>query len=239
MNEAQAHGADVILAIGHRTPGWPECHTPSFALNQSKEERNAELLSYIRAVVERYKNAPNLKYWQVENEPFLNFATQYCPPGDEAFLKQEVALIRSIDPNHKIMITDSGEFGKWYKAQRNGDVFGTSVYLYIWHHVWGPLRYPIAPGFFTFKMNLLDWVMGKKPALLSELGAEPWLTQPIADASTEAQLARMDITKFNEVISFGAKTGFSEQYLWGVEWWYYMTKNNHPEFWARAKELFK
>jgi len=238
MNEARVRGADVILAVGLRIPGWPECHTPSWLLNETTQKIRERQLLYIEAVVERYKGYSNLKYWQVENEAFLNFATQYCGKGDEEFLQKEIALVRSLDPTHKIMVTDSGEFGKWYKAWRNGDVFGTSVYLYIWHHIWGPLRYPIGPGFFGFKLNVMEWFFKEKPSLLSELGAEPWLTSPIRDAAIEAQLERMDINKFNEVIAFGKKTPFDTQYLWGAEWWYYMTQNNHPEFWTRARELY-
>jgi len=29
----------------------------------------------------------------------------------------------------------------------------------------------------------------------------------------------------------GAKTNFDEQYLWGVEWWYYLREKGHPEIW--------
>ena len=48
----------------------------------------------------------------------------------------------------------------------------------------------------------------------------------------------MDITKFNDILEYARATRFEEQYLWGVEWWYYMKENGHPEFWDRAKELF-
>lgn len=237
--EATKRGATIILAIGLRTPGWPECHTPDWAINLSKQEREAKQLAYMTAVVNRYKDSTALQYWQVENEAFLHFATQYCDPVDEAFLQKEIDLVHALDSKHKVLMTDSGEFGKWYKAYSYGDVFATSVYLYIWHHIFGPVRYPIAPGFFHFKENMVELFFGKKPMMLSELGAEPWLSKPIVDASLEEQLTRMDIAKFNEVIDFGAKTGFSEQYLWGVEWWYYMSRNGHPEFWNRAKELYK
>lgn len=238
MQEAAKRGADVILAVGLRTPGWPECHTPPWALNISKAEREERQLAYMTAVINRYKDSDTLRYWQVENEVFLHFATQYCDDVDEVFLQKEIDLVHTLDPKHPVLMTDSGELGKWYEAYRKGDVFATSVYLYIWHHTWGPIRYPIRPGFFTFKENMVEWLFGTKPMILSELGAEPWLTKPIKDASIDDQLSRMNIDMFNEVISFGTHTGFSEQYLWGVEWWYYMKGHGHPEFWNRAKELY-
>ena len=129
--------------------------------------------------------------------------------------------------------------GLWYKARKYGDVFGTSVYLYIWHDVLGPLKYPISPGFFRLKQNLTDFARGDKETLLIELATEPWLNKPIVEAPIELQLDRMGIDKFKEVIEFNRHTGFSEQYFWGAEWWYYMKKkNNHPEFWDTAKNLF-
>jgi hypothetical protein len=48
----------------------------------------------------------------------------------------------------------------------------------------------------------------------------------------------MDITKFNEVLEFAKGTGFSDQYLWGAEWWYWMKGQEHPEYWNAAKHIF-
>lgn len=238
MVEANKRGADVILAVGLRLPGWPECHTPDWAINLDQATKQKKILDYIETTVNRYKNAPSLRFWQVENEAFLHFAGQYCGEVNENFLTKEIALVGRLDPKHKILITDSGEFGKWYKARRYGDVFGTSVYLYIWHDILGPLRYPITPGFFRFKQNLIDFISGPKQTILIELGAEPWLAQPIIKAPISLQLDRMSIDKFKEVIKFNRETGFAEQYLWGAEWWYYMKQNGHPEFWDMAKTLF-
>jgi hypothetical protein len=238
MGEAEKRGADVVLTVGRRLPGWPECHDPDWAINLDAGKKQAALLGYIREVVDRYKDNSALRYWQVENENFLRFATQYCDPVDEAFFSREISLVRELDLKHKILITDSGEMGKWYQARRYGDIFGTSVYLYIWHDILGPVRYPIGPWFFRIKQNIIDAVSGPKQTLLIELGAEPWLTQPIVKAPISLQLERMGLDKMKEVIGFNRETGFSEQYLWGSEWWYYMKDNGHPEFWDLAKELF-
>src|SRR3989344_9024221 len=61
MNEARKRDASVIMAVGRRLPGWPECHEPSWlsqlgsaSSNQlsvfGKQER---ILKYIEAVVNR------------------------------------------------------------------------------------------------------------------------------------------------------------------------------------------
>lgn len=239
MEEARKRGADVILAVGRRAPGWPECHVPPWALDLSKEEREAQILSYVAAVVERYKDAPNLRYFQIENEPFLHFAPQYCGEFDRAFLEKEIALARSLAPQSKLLVTDSGEMGKWHGAWRAGDVFGTSVYLYVWYPPFGPVRYPIGPGFFRAKQNIAEFFLGKKPIMLIELGLEPWLNKPIVNASLDEQLARMGHDKVDEILSFASRTGFSEQYLWGAEWWYYMAAVHGDDwYWERFKAVF-
>ncbi len=239
--EAKKHGASVILAVGRRLPGWPECHEPEWAKDLSKENKQADILNYIRAVVERYKNFDNIKYWQVENEPYLSFFSHSaCGEFNEDFLQKEIGLVKQIDPIRPVVITDSGEFGTWYRAYQKGDVFGTSMYLYVWwRNSIGPLRYPIGPAFFRIKNNLVRLIYGKKPAIVIELSGEPWLLQPIKDTSMEILLQRMGIDKFNEVLDFSGKTGFDTFYIWGAEWWYWMRLRGHPEFWDRASQLFK
>lgn len=239
IEEALESNASVILAVGRRLPGWPECHEPEWAKGLNKENKQEKILKYIEAVVNRYKRYDNVKYWQVENEPYLIFfSKENCGEFDENFLKQEIELVKKLDPTRPILVTDSGEFGTWYKAYQRGDIFGTSMYLYIWwHYGIGPFRYPITPIFFRIKHNLIKLVFGKKPAIVIELSAEPWLLQPIINTPIETQFSRMGIDKFNEMIEFSSKTGFDTFYLWGVEWWYWMRQNGHSEFWDRFKEL--
>lgn len=240
MKEAQKRNVSVILAVGRRLPGWPECHDPKWIEGKDSEFRNAKLLEYITAVVNRYKGYKNIKYWQVENEPFLAFFSRSaCGQLDKDFLKQEIALVKSLDPDRSVLVTDSGEFGTWKGAHDYGDVFGTSMYLYIWNRRIGPMRYPITPGFFKLKQWFADLFFVEKPRVLIELSAEPWLLQPISSASTDVLLDRMGIDKFNEMLDFASRTGFREQYLWGAEWWYWLKVHKITDaHWNRAKELF-
>lgn len=243
IKEAEKRNVTVILAIGHRLPGWPECHTPDWVLPLSEEQHMQELLKYVGTVVNRYKNSPALQYWQVGNEEFLTFFSQpACREHNlnaPEILNEEIALVHRLDPAHSVIVTDSGEFGTWYQAYRTGDVFGTSMYLYVWwRNFLGPVRYPITPAFFRIKHSLVRLIYGTKPSMVIELSGEPWLLQPIVDTPIDVQLQRMGIDKLNEMISFSSKTGFDTFYFWGAEWWYWMKQNGHPEFWDRARELF-
>ena len=239
ITEARKREADVILAVGRRLPGWPECHVPEWASKLETRDKQQAILKYIEAVVNRYKNYSNLKYWQVENEPFLTFFSRSgCGKLDKEFLEKEVALVKKLDPHHPVLLTDSGEFGNWFQAYRRGDLFGTSLYLYIWNKQLGPLRYPITPAFFRIKQNLINLFFGSKPSLIVELEAEPWLLQPIISTSAEIQLERMGIDKFKEMIKFASQTGFGQQYLWGAEWWYWLKNQGLSDHWTEASKLF-
>ena len=71
-----------------------------------------------------------------------------------------------------------------------------------------------------------------------ELQAEPWTTKGIPNTPIEEQFKTMSLDKFNTITGIAYSTGFTPQYLWGVEWWYWMKQNNHPEFWEKARQLF-
>lgn len=239
LREARARDAHVILAVGRRLPRWPECHIPGWAGSLSWEDRKKELREYIAAVVKRYKDNSAVTYWQVENEPYLSaFAYDHCGALDEAFLEEEIALVHSLD-TRPVLVTDSGNLGTWKGAYKNGDAFGTSLYMYFWNPELGQFKTKLPALVYRAKERIMELLYGPKPTFLIELSLEPWLVGPTADAPVETQLSRMDIGKFDEIVAYARKTSFSEQYLWGVEWWYYLKeKQGHPEFWDKAKRLY-
>jgi hypothetical protein len=240
VREARTHNATIILAVGKRLPRWPECHVPEWASALSQDEQKAELRAYIRAVIERYKNESAVTMWQVENEPYLRvFAEDQCGNLDESFLKEEISLVHALDPSRPILVTDSGNLGLWTGAYRQGDVFGTSVYLYFWNPTLGAFRTVLPPSYYRVKANVMRLLFGARPVIVSELSLEPWFGASVGDVSLGEQLSRMNIKKFDEILSYARETNFDTQYLWGVEWWYYMkTKGGHPEFWDAGQKLF-
>lgn len=240
VEEIEKRGGKAILAVGRRLPSWPECHEARWVKDLSWEERKKEILSYIEKTVNRYKNNNTIEYWQVENEPFLTvFAYEHCGDLDKDFLREEIALVKSLDPSRSVLVTDSGNLGTWHGAWRSGDIFGTSVYMYLWNPTIGQVRSVYFPSFYRAKTGLMELFFGRKKSILIELSLEPWLLEPIKTAPIETQLERMNIGKFDEIISFAKKTGFDTQYLWGAEWWYFMKENKRSEFWNKGKEIFK
>ena len=237
--EAEAVGADVILAVGRRLPRWPECHVPVWAAELSGAPRDAAQLRYMEQVVNRYKDSPAVKYWQVENEPFLKaFAFEHCGDLDVNFLEAEIAFVRSLDPTRSIVVTDSGNLGLWSGAYKRGDIFGTSVYVHFWNPDLGQFKTLLPPFTYTIKENLMGLLYGKKPVILIELSAEPWLIEPIMQVPLPIQFSRMDLEKFKDIMAYAEATKFDKQYLWGAEWWYWLRQQGHPEFWEYGKTIF-
>ncbi len=128
MNEAKKHGTKVVLVVGQKEPRWPECHIPAWALQKTASEREAALLGFVKAAVERYQKHAALELWQVENEPFIHFDFGDCASYDADAIYKEIALVKALDDKHPVLVTDSGELGLWKKAAEAGDIFGTTLY---------------------------------------------------------------------------------------------------------------
>ncbi len=240
IKRAEEVGATVVFAVGRRLPRWPECHIPEWVRGLSLEEQQREQLEYMTEVVNRYKDSPAIIYWQVENEPFLSlFAFEHCGPLDEAFFAREIAHVRSLDSSRPILVTDSGNLGTWAGPFRHGDAFGTSVYVYFWNPELGQFRTLLPPWFYRAKERVMKLWYGDRPTYLIELSAEPWLVAPVTEVSLEVQFTRMNVEKFNDILEYARATRYSEQYLWGAEWWYWLKLQGHEEMWNRGKQLFE
>ncbi|MFT5036803.1 MAG: hypothetical protein ACI9VM_000368 [Candidatus Azotimanducaceae bacterium] len=236
---AEEVGADVVLAVGRRLPRWPECHIPQWAEGLTWEEQKVEILEQIREVVLRYKDSEAVTYIQVENEPYLEvFAKAHCGEFDEDFLIEEIAFVKSLGVTQPILVTDSGNLGTWTGAYKNGDAFGTSVYVHFWNPELGQFKTILPPWFYRAKESVVQLVYDKKETFLIELSAEPWLLEPITDVSIETQFTRMDIEKLNDILEYAKDTRYEKQYLWGAEWWYWLAENGHQDMWDRGKLLF-
>lgn len=239
ISKAEEAGAEVILGVGRRLPRWPECHIPAWAELLTWEEQKQILREYISAVVTRYKDSPAVKIWQVENEPYLSlFAKEHCGDLDEAFLKEEVEMVRYLDNSRPILVTDSGNLGTWKGAYQAGDMFGTSVYVHFWNPELGQFRTILPSWFYRVKEKIMKIAYGEKETVLIELSAEPWLVEPIVKVDLETQFTRMNPELFKDIITYAEGTRYGKQYLWGAEWWYWLHLQGKSEMWDLGKTLF-
>jgi len=237
IEKAREKNAKILLVIGMKTGRWPECHIPEWARGLSKEEQQKEILEMIREIVLRYRENPTIEKWQVENEPFFPFGV--CPWVDRGFLKKEIALVKSLDENRKIIVSDSGEGSFWFQAAYFGDIVGTTMYRKVWvRQLKIYLNYPFPPVFYWRKAQVIKKLFGKD-VICIELQAEPWGPKLLYDSPLKEQEKTMNLEQFKKNIDFAKRTGLKEFYLWGAEWWYWMKeKQEKPEIWNEAKNLF-
>jgi len=237
IQEAEKRDAKIILVIGMKTLGWPECHLPKWAKGLDREEQQEQVLQLLEQIVNRYKDSGVIEYWQVENEPFFPFGQ--CPWKDKEFLKEEIKLVKSLD-DREIIITESGEFPLWFSAASYGDLIGVTTYRKVWmNETRTYFIYPFPATFYRRKAALINWLF-KKDVFCVELQAEPWGPELIYDLSLKEQEKTMNLERFKKNIEFAKKVGFDRDYLWGAEWMYWMKiVHNDSSIWEEAKILFK
>ena len=238
MNQAERTGAKVLLAVGMKTPRWPECHIPEWAEALLKEELQEEVLTMLQTVVLRYKDHEALLAWQVENEPLLPFGE--CPWRDFSFLQKEVNLVQLLDLSHKVYTSDSGELSLWLNAAYLGDKVAVTLYQKIWSGELSTyLSLPFPAVFYQRKAWLIKKLFGKE-VVVGELQVEPWVRGELKNSTFYEQEKTMTLTQMQRNINFAKETGFDTFYLWGAEWWYWMKEtHNREEFWEEGKKLFE
>lgn len=235
LDMARQYGAEVILAVGQKVPRWPECFIPSWVNTEALKNEAAK--RFIQETISRYKYRSEIALWQIENEPFLAFGI--CPPMSGDALDQEIAVARLEDPSRSILTTDSGELSLWVSAASRGDVFGTTLYRKLWSNRFGYITYPIGPNFFRFKEMLVRLLTHQKNFVVIELQGEPWAPGSLSTVSLEEQWKTMNAEQLLENVRYARQVGFSDVYLWGVEWWYWLKeKKETPALWNAAKEVF-
>ncbi len=238
VEKAEENGVRLLMVIGMKTPRWPECHIPDWAKDKSKDEQQQAILEMLERIVLRYKDSPAIEYWQIENEPFFPFGD--CPWVDKGFVKEEIELVKSLDKNHEVIISDSGEGSLWIQAAQLGDIVGTTIYKKVWVRQIGTyFSYPFPSVFYWRKAQAIKRIFNKE-VICVELQAEPWGPALLYHSPLEEQLKTMNLEQFKKNIDFAKATGLDEFYLWGSEWWYWMKeKQGDPTIWEETRKLWQ
>lgn len=227
LDEAASRGARVTLAVGMKTPRWPECHIPSWV---SDERRGEELLEYLEQVVLRYKDHSALSRWQIENEAHFPFGK--CPTPDLAMFRREVELVKSLDGDTPVQLTVSGEQEPWAATADLADVLGVSLYRFAWNPHVGLVVFPHPPEYYALQAATIR--SDVETMVISELQAEPWFEGPVPE-DVQEKYALFTEERLNDHVAFARGTGFSEVYLWGVEWWYALYNEGETRLWDAAR----
>jgi len=238
LDEAEKRGATVALNVGRKLMRWPECHDPGWIYGMPYQELDELVLEFLEVSVNELKRHENIVLWQVENEPLFPFGECYGPQPTKELFEREVGLVRSLD-SRPVATTDSGELGGWLSLSRHIDRLGVSLYRVTDNPLFGRFHYPLRPGFYQKRAALtraLNPELGS--VFLSELQLEPWTLIPLPLTPLAEQFESMNYSRTLTTIEFARRTGFSEIYLWGVEWWYWLkTEHRDSRFWDVGAQL--
>jgi hypothetical protein len=130
---------DVVLVVGARNLVFPEVHLPAW-LDTSRAHDLQKLIDtesyreYLQATFRRYAKLPELRAWQIENEPLDAAAIDQVSNGtlSESLVRSEVNLLRSIDLRHEVVMTT------FNSAHVMLDVEGASPLAWLYTHLPGP-----------------------------------------------------------------------------------------------------
>ncbi len=234
IDEAGKENAEVILTVGYKLPRWPECRAPKWVQKQDLRERQ---LLMVQKVIEKYNDNPTITAFQIENEPLLNFGI--CPPIDREFLQQEMIMVRKVSKK-PLILTDSGELRSWKTPMQLSDIFGTTLYRQVDSPPIGQINYPLQPWFYATKSEIIrkTFAPNNQKTIIAELQAEAWSDKFLAEVPVENQVKNYPVQNLEKGVEYAKKTGFDEIYLWGIEWWYYLETQNHPEYLQFAESIF-
>ena len=240
LDEAKKRDIPVILITGRKQVRYPECFEPTW-WEEIKEEaaRDSEVYEFVKQTVIELKDYENIAMWQVENEPFFPFGD--CA-GDIKWsvLQNEISIVRELD-DRPVLVQDSGEGGVWLPTYLSGDYLGVSMYRRIWYDFWGVFlgrsiyfQYPLAHWTYKIKADLVGVPYQK--VIVTELQAEPWGPGPNVALSKEEADKTMSRELFIDTLNYAQKSGFSDLYFWGSEWWYFQKQiHNEPFYWDTIK----
>jgi hypothetical protein len=236
LDEIAARNGKVILGVGAKLPRWPECWIPPWAIHKGLAGEREARLEFIATVVERYRNHPAVDMWQVENEPMFDFGL--CPAPSRGFLKQEMALVHSLDIRHPVSTTDSGELSDWIRAGSLVDMLGVSAYRTVktfWGETW---QYSFIPTYwYARRAELLKPFI--KKVYVSEFQMEPWSDRSLADTPIDDQTTFLSPQRMKNNFSYAERMGFDAVSFWGAEWWWWMkTQQGDSRYWDIAREFF-
>ncbi|HSX28880.1 MAG TPA: beta-galactosidase [Candidatus Saccharimonadales bacterium] len=240
MDQAAKRGVKVTLTLGRRQPRWPECHQPQWVDQLSQANQDIELMKFLHAVVDRYKNNPALESYQLENEIANRLFAPQCHTFERAVLWQEYNTVKQLDSKHPLVINVSNQSGIPVRGPI-GDKVGFSIYNiafarfgpfgYYWSFGWVPAWWH------SYRAGLIE-LFEHKSTFIHELQAEPWGPAATKDLSLEEQNRSMSPDRIRQQVAYGKKIGMERMYLWGGEWWYWRkTQFNDPSLWDTVKQV--
>ena len=238
INEAEKRGAEVVLAVGSKLPGFTGCYLPNWTKDLNNDEKKENALLFLKEVIKRYNSKSIIKAWQIEDDPFQRFSEE-CLGMDEEFLNKEISLVNEFDFSDKpIILTTNGEIGSWFKLGVLTNNLGISIDRNNWSPYLGYFKYHIKPNFYQKRISLTKRFVDLDNVVVIGLQAEPNSHKPVNEISLLEAERSMNLDIFRDTMHYIKRTGFDEVYIRGAEWWYYLRSEGNDSFWVEAKKIW-
>lgn len=142
VEEAAKHDVEVIIALGAKTPYFPEYHWPKEISDEVgfgevidiNHPVAKDILKIDKRVIEELSQYENIIFWQVENEPLIGNVNKW--KIDSSLIAAEVEVVRKTDPKARPIILNHAATGfydtSWHellKILQPGDVFAVNAFF--------------------------------------------------------------------------------------------------------------
>lgn len=142
IEEAEKKNVKVIIALGAKTPYFPEYHLPKKIADQVEFGQLIgldhpvadDILAVDRQVVESLAIYDNIIAWQVENEPLIGNVNKW--KIDPALITAEVEIVRQTDPLARPIILNHAATGFYDQSWKEllsilkpGDIFAVNAFF--------------------------------------------------------------------------------------------------------------
>ncbi len=251
INYCDKNDIKVVLTVGMKAPRWPEYYFPGWIDKRptrlGKISKNNTIISggtklFIDKTIKLFKENKSIKVWQVENEP-LDYSGEKWWKIDFELLKEEIKIVRKIDPTRKILINLWGnELSKrklYKKAIEVADIVGFD--LYTKHQIpylkWFSLYIGPFDSSPKIRKIIKEIKQSGKEFWIAELQAEPWEANGLIFKGNNPPSFRPE--KFEKNLEWGKSFKPSVILLWGFEYWYWRKTLGDLRYWNEAKRLLK
>ncbi|HTL47202.1 MAG TPA: beta-galactosidase [Verrucomicrobiae bacterium] len=264
--EAKKRHIPVLLTLGMKAPRWPEYYIPDWVLKHIKLKFGQDVsesaylrekaLHFVSVVVERYKDEDIVQYWQVENEGLDRAGRNYWWIG-KAFIQEEIALVRQLDPKKRPIIVSSATYPNRFlnflarffakndpisDALEISDILGINVYPAVGHKMaWKKIYFwttPTERNSYFSELLARAKAVGKKVWIM-ELQAEPWEPGELVHVGKERPPTGWPESVRESFAEF-QKIGFHTILLWGGEYWLYrLVQHQDENWWDMVMDFFK
>ena len=265
IEEAKKRNVKVVVALGMKTPYYPEFHLPEKERSELKfgqtidlqDKVGQEVVEVDKKLVSQLSSFDNIVAWQVENEPFLPNVNGWRIGA--SLLQAEVDAVRGSDPKGRAVILNHvgpSVFDRSYKPLLSilepGDVFGVNAYFktqgtYLFtYEIFGKVFHINWPKWLIWPVQ--SW-MGFSPDFASlkkeagKRGVGLWVLEMQAEPyirTLEDAKSQKFFYKASDILKADIYLRGSQIEsigLWGAPFWLYRQKNGDDSWIEAVKSL--